>query len=90
MIFSAELFHHYKPDAVVYRGAVELLGLAPAEVMLVAAHNGDLRAAAACGLRTAFVARPAEYGPHQTQDLIAADGFDIVARDLKELADELC
>lgn len=89
MIFSAELFGHYKPDPEVYRGAVELLALAPAEVMLVAAHNGDLHAAAACGLRTAFVARPSEYGPCQQRDLTADDGFDVVARDMNELADRL-
>lgn len=89
MIFSAELFRHYKPDPEVYRGAAELLGLPPAEVMLVAAHNGDLRAAAACGLRTAFVARPTEYGPRQTKDFIAEESFDVVARDLNELADRL-
>ena len=89
-ILSAELFRHYKPDPEVYRGAVELLGCAPAEVALVAAHNGDLQAAAACGLRTIFVARPAEYGPRQRQDFSAADGVDIAVRDLEELADKLC
>jgi 2-haloacid dehalogenase len=89
MVFSAELFRHYKPDLEVYRGAIELLGLAPAEVMLVAAHNRDLHAAATCGLRTAFVARPSEYGPRQRKDLTADDGFDAVVRDLNELADRL-
>jgi 2-haloacid dehalogenase len=89
MIFSAELFRHYKPDPETYRGAADLLQLPPADVMLVAAHNTDLRAAAACGLRTAFVARPTEYGPRQTKDLTAEERFDVVARDLNELADRL-
>jgi 2-haloalkanoic acid dehalogenase type II len=60
---SAELFHHFKPDREVYLGAADMLGCKPAEVMMVAAHPGDLRAAQACGLRTAFVARPLENGP---------------------------
>jgi len=62
-VLSAELFHHYKPDPEVYLGAARLLGLAPRDVMMVAAHPSDLRAAAACGLRTAYVARPLERGP---------------------------
>src|ERR1700722_8952083 len=67
-VFSAELFRHYKPDPECYRGAVELLSLTPPEVMLVAAHNNDLQAAAGQGLATAFVARPAERGPDQHRD----------------------
>lgn len=54
-VLSSELFRHYKPDREVYLGAANLLGLKPAEVMMVAAHTGDLVAARACGLRTAFV-----------------------------------
>lgn len=61
-ILGAEVAGDYKPKPVVYHRACELLGLAPAQVMMVAAHSDDLRAAAACGLRTAFVARPDEYG----------------------------
>ncbi|MGW8271650.1 MAG: haloacid dehalogenase type II, partial [Burkholderiales bacterium] len=61
-ILSAELFNHYKPDPETYLGAARLLGCAPQEVMMVAAHKDDLRAARACGLRTGFVARPQEYG----------------------------
>ena len=62
-VLSAELFHHYKPDREVYLGAAGLLGCKPGELMMVAAHSGDLKAAASCGLRTAFVARPLEHGP---------------------------
>lgn len=89
VIFSAELFRHYKPDPEVYRGAVELLGVEPDCVMLVAAHNVDLRAAAQQGMRTAFVARPTEYGPRQQNDQVADPGIDLAVRDLGELADRL-
>ena len=89
VIFSAELFRRYKPDPQTYRGAVELLATTPQRVMMVAAHNGDLRAAAREGMRTAFVARPAEYGPHQTGDFAADGDVDVAVRDLGELADRL-
>lgn len=62
-VFSAELFEHYKPDAEAYDGAVRLLGLAPKEVLMVAAHVDDLAAARSRGLRTAYVHRPSEGGP---------------------------
>ncbi len=89
VLFSAESFEHYKPDAETYLGAVKLLGLEPEDVMLVAAHNSDLHAAAELGLRTAFVGRRAEYGPAQRADLVAAQGLDLAVRDLGELADAL-
>jgi 2-haloacid dehalogenase len=89
VILSAELFRHYKPDPDVYRGAIELLGTEPRRVMLVAAHNPDLHAAAQEGLRTAFVARPFEYGPDQRKDQVADPGIDVGVRDLGELADRL-
>jgi 2-haloacid dehalogenase len=88
-IFSAELVRHYKPDPEVYLMAVELLSLEPHEVMLVAAHNEDLAAAASNGLATGFVARPTEYGPHQVKDFRAEREFDVVARDFEDLADQL-
>ncbi len=89
MLFSAETFGHYKPDPRTYRGACALLDLEPADVMLVAAHNGDLLAAKALGLQTAFVARPREYGPLQHQDWAAAAGVDHSVSRLDELADRL-
>ena len=61
-VLSAELFGHFKPDPEVYLGAARLLGLEAGEVMLVAAHPADLRGAAACGLRTAYVPRALEWG----------------------------
>ena len=86
MICAAELFRHYKPDPETYLGAAALLGLEPGEVMMAAAHNGDLHAARACGLKTAFFARPTEYGPHQKRDFAADGPFDIVATDINDLA----
>ncbi len=53
----------YKPDAEVYDGAARLLGAAPQQVLMVAAHVDDLEAARARGLRTAYVHRPLERGP---------------------------
>src|ERR1700675_1883342 len=65
LVMSAELFEHYKPDPETYLGAARLLCLPPEQVMMVAAHNHDLKAAQKLGLKTAFVARPTEYGPLQ-------------------------
>jgi 2-haloacid dehalogenase len=89
LVMSAELFAHYKPDPETYLGAARLLGLAPGEVMMVAAHNYDLKAAASHGLRTAFVARPTEYGPLQKIDFEATGAWDIVAPDFGGIADRL-
>ncbi|NPV21218.1 haloacid dehalogenase type II [Bradyrhizobium aeschynomenes] len=89
LILSAELFAHYKPDPETYLGAARLLGVAPGEVMMVAAHNNDLEAAQSYGLKTAFVARPTEYGPLQTRDFEATGAWDIVAADFNGIADRL-
>jgi 2-haloacid dehalogenase len=88
MLFSAETFRHYKPDPETYRGACELLALPPERVMLVAAHASDLAAARDCGLRTAFVVRPHEYGPRRGPDDPPA-GVDIAVASLAELASAL-
>jgi len=86
-ILSAELFGHFKPDPEVYLGAARLLGLAPEQVMMVAAHPGDLRAAASHGLRTAYIPRPLEWGPDRPQPGKRDDDrFDIEVGDLVELA----
>ena len=86
MVFAAELFRHYKPDPQTYLGACGLLNLPPSQVMMAAAHNGDLAAARGCGLRTAFFPRPGEYGPHQTRDFAADEAWDVVATDIEDLA----
>ena len=88
-IITAENASCYKPRPEVYQTAVRLLGLAPADIMMVAAHNYDLRAAREQGLRTAFVPRPTEYGPGQTTDLAPEGAWDVVASDLEDLASVL-
>lgn len=79
VILGAEVARAYKPLRQAYLGSAEILNLAPSHVMLVAAHNGDLAAAAAAGLRTAFVARPTEYGPNQKVDFKADRDWDVVS-----------
>jgi 2-haloacid dehalogenase len=88
-ILGAELVRHYKPDREVYQSAADFLNLAPAEVMMVAAHLGDLRAAKAVGLKTAFVARPHEYGPAGKPDLTSNGVADVEAKDFNDLAAKL-
>lgn len=89
VILGAETARAYKPLPQAYRASAQLLNLAPSEVMLVAAHNGDLAAATACGLRTAFVARPTEYGPQQKRDLQADQAWDVVTDSFIKLADAM-
>jgi 2-haloacid dehalogenase len=88
-IISSALFRSFKPDPAVYVGAAELLGLDCEEVMLVAAHAGDLRAAAGCGMRTAYVPRPFEWGPEAPAPDPVGDEFDVVAHDMVDLAARL-
>ncbi len=84
LILSAELVRHYKPDPETYLSAPDLLGLAPEQVMMVAAHPNDLRAARQNGLRTAYVPRPLEFGPGVEADP-PDPSFDLVASDFIEL-----
>jgi 2-haloacid dehalogenase len=88
-LLSAEDFHHYKPDPEVYLGAAQALQLEPNQVMMVAAHKGDLRAAQSNGLRTAFVERPLEKGPGGGADRLPDPESDIEATDFIDLADKL-
>jgi len=89
MIFGSDLFHHFKPDPETYLGVAGLLGLRPGQVMMAAAHNGDLGRARACGLMTAFFPRPHEYGPHQKRDYAAEQDWDVVATDIQDMAAKL-
>jgi len=89
LVLSAELLEHYKPDPETYLGAARLLGLAPEQVMMVAAHNNDLKAAQELGLKTAFVARPTEYGPLQQRDFEATGDWDIVVKDFGGVAERM-
>ncbi|HEY2151684.1 MAG TPA: haloacid dehalogenase type II [Vicinamibacterales bacterium] len=88
-ILGAELVRHYKPDPEVYLSAPEILGFRKDEVVMVAAHLGDLRAAKALGLRTAFVPRPNEYGPAGKPDLKGDASVDLSATDFNYLARRL-
>jgi 2-haloacid dehalogenase len=85
-ILGAELVRHYKPDREVYQSAADFLGLRVDEVMMVAAHLPDLRAAKGVGLRTAFVPRPLEQGPQGKPDLHPDDSVDLTAPDFNALA----
>jgi 2-haloacid dehalogenase len=86
VVLGAEIAGAYKPDPDVYLHSAGVLGLRPREVTMVAAHNGDLQAARALGMRTAFVPRPTEHGPGQATDLEPEGDWDVVAGDFEELA----
>jgi len=84
-ILGAEIAQGYKPDPKVYLASCAALRLAPADVVMVAAHNDDLAAARAAGLRTAFIPRPDEKGPGLGETAPTSD-WDFVAADLQALA----
>jgi 2-haloacid dehalogenase len=89
-ILGAETARAYKPMPQAYLASCRQLGLAPASVMMVAAHNGDLKAAKGQGLATAFVPRPLEHGPGQTTDLEPDTScVDVAVRDFVDLAAQL-
>ncbi|GHE04731.1 haloacid dehalogenase [Defluviimonas sp. 20V17] len=85
-ILGADIARDYKPKPAVYLASCAALRLPPAQVMMVAAHNGDLHAARAAGLGTAFVPRPTEHGPGQTSDLTQEADWDLIAPDFNVLA----
>ncbi|MDE2665157.1 MAG: haloacid dehalogenase type II [Acidobacteriota bacterium] len=88
-VLSAELARHYKPDPAVYLTAARILGLAPEQVMMVAAHKVDLRASTRLGFKTAYVPRPTEFGPNMERDLAPDPDFDLVATDFNDMANQL-
>lgn len=88
-ILSAEVFRAYKPDPATYLGVARVFDLAPAEVMLVAAHQDDLAAARACGLQTAYIERPTEMGAAHPKDVSPDPANTWHAADLLALADKL-
>lgn len=88
-VLSAEVFRAYKPDPRVYLGVAEVFDRAPAEVMMVAAHQEDLAAARACGLQTAYIERPLEFGAAHPKDVSPEAANTWHARDLLQLADWL-
>src|SRR3546814_20945305 len=87
-ILGAEVTQAYKPAPQAYIRLAEVLGLAPAEVCMVAAHNNDLNGAQGCGLTTAFVARPTEPGPGQTINLAPPGDRHLSAPEFPTLADQ--
>lgn len=89
VVLGAETSGAYKPLPQAYLRSAELLNLEPSQVMLIAAHNGDLATAAAQGFCTGFVARPTEYGPHQSKDFKAESDWDVVCTSFEYLADAL-
>lgn len=88
-ILGAEVVQAYKPTPEAYLRTADVLAMRSDEICLVAAHNGDLAAARACGLRTAFVSRPTEHGSGQTTDLHPDQDWDMVIGDLLEMAERL-
>jgi len=88
-ILGAEVAQAYKPMPEAYLRTADVLAMRPEQICLVAAHNGDLAAARKCGLRTAFIPRPAEHGPNQTTDLRPDQEWDVVAADFGALAEKL-
>jgi 2-haloacid dehalogenase len=88
-VLSAEVFRAYKPDPATYLGVAKVFDLKPAEVMLVAAHQDDLAAARACGLQTAYIERPAEFGAARPKDVAPDPANTWHAKDLLALAQQL-
>ena len=88
-LLSAEVFRAYKPDPATYLGVARVFDVPPQRVMLVAAHHDDLAAARACGLRTAYIERPLEFGADAPKDVSPHEGNDLHCRDLGALADLL-
>lgn len=88
-VLSAEVFRAYKPDPRTYLGVAEVFRVAPSQVMLVAAHQDDLAAARACGLATAYVERPLEFGAARPKDVSPHAANTWHVRDFLHLADQL-
>ena len=85
-ILGAEVAGNYKPHPDSYLKSVAALSLSPEDVVMVAAHNSDLHAARECGLQTAFIPRPTEYGSGQSIDLEPDSNWDYVVETIGELA----
>ena len=88
-IFASDMHRAFKRNPAVYQNAIRLLGMAPDEIMMTAAHNDDLEAARKEGMRTAYINRPTEYGIDQTVDFKATSDWDIITDTVEGVADEL-
>jgi len=89
VVLGAEVTGHYKPQPEAYMKMAQFFDLAPKVCLMVAAHNGDFVTAESCGLGTAFVSRPGEFGNGKTSDKEAENKFNYLARDFLDLADQL-
>ncbi|MFM8461841.1 MAG: haloacid dehalogenase type II [Polynucleobacter victoriensis] len=89
LILSAEVFRHYKPDPETYLGVADIFDVQPHEVMLVATHTNDLKAAKSYGLKTAYVHRALEFGANQIKPTPDVSDFDLSASDFIDLAKKL-
>jgi 2-haloacid dehalogenase len=89
LILSAELARHYKPDREAYLIAASLLELEPAQVMMCAAHSGDLKSARSFGLRTGFIHQPNEFGPTRKADDAKPGDFDVLSSGMVDFASKL-
>ncbi len=85
-ILGADIARDYKPKPEVYLSCCNALRLDPSEVMMVAAHNDDLKSAQDTGLMTAFIPRPTEHGPNQTIDLAPTGDWTHKVETLSDLA----
>lgn len=88
-ILSAEVFRAYKPDPATYLGVAQVFDVSPGEVMLAAAHQDDLAGARACGLKTAYIERPAEFGSTRAKDVSPEPANSLHAKDIIDLAVQL-
>jgi 2-haloacid dehalogenase len=88
-ILSAEVFRKYKPDPAVYLGTARVFDVTAGEVMLVAAHHDDLAAARRCGLQTAYIERPHEFGAAKPKDVSPKADNTWHAASIEQLADML-
>ena len=88
-VLSAEVFRAYKPDPRTYLGVADVFDVAPSEVMMVAAHQEDLAAARDCGLLTAYIERPLEFGAARPKDVSPVAENTLHARDFIDLARQL-
>lgn len=88
-ILSAEVFRAYKPDPSVYLGVAKVFDVPASEVMLVAAHQDDLAAARVCGLGTAYIERPSEFGAGRPKDVSPHPDNTFHAGNLLALAEQL-
>lgn len=89
VIVGAEIAGTYKPQPQTYLKSVKAVGVVPGQAGMVAAHNGDLAAARALGMKTVFVCRPTEHGAQQTTDLGPEQDWDVVVDSLTEAAQAL-